>query len=87
MKVIIDNKLYDTWKSIELCNLTEKTGSFLFGYEKKNYKLYITKKTKKFFKIFEDGKSESISNEDGKELLKKFNPKKYLKLFGEVEEA
>lgn len=97
MKKIINNKLYDTEKGEKIFSFRQKRKTGNFGnlniYSWFNVEVYKTKKNNYFFygyiKDSLDNKEylEVVSEENIKEIMKELDPDKYIKLFGEIEEA
>lgn len=98
MKAIINEKLYDTEKSELLFSYRRKyKGNELFwkpGYcwcSWADVDIYKTEKGNYFLKVIEEDWNkeylEAIAEEKVKEIIKKLDVKKYIKLFGKVEEA
>ena len=97
MKKIIDNKLYDTEKAEKIFNFRQKRKTGNFGnynfYSWFNVEVYKTKKNNYFFygyiKDSLDKKEflEVVSEENVKDVMKELDPDKYIKLFGDIEEA
>lgn len=97
MKKIINNKLYDTEKGKMIFSFRQKrkTGNFgdLNFYKWFNVEVYKTKKNNYFFYGYiKDGLDnkeflEVVSEENVKEIMKELDPDKYIKFFGEIEEA
>ena len=97
MKKIIDNKLYDTEKAEKIFNFRQQRKTSKFGdynfYSWFNVEVYKTKKNNYFFYGYiKDGLDhkeflEAVSEENVKDIMKELDPDKYIKLFGEIEEA
>lgn len=97
MKKIIGNKLYNTEKAIKIYSFRQKrkTGTFMDMniYSWFNVEVYKTKKNNYFFygyiKDSLDNKEflEVVSEENVKDVMKELDPDKYIKLFGDIEEA
>lgn len=97
MKKIINNKLYDTEKGEKIFSFRQKRKTGNIGdfnlYKWFYVEVYKTKKNNYFFygyiKDSLDNKEflEVVSEENIKEIMKELDPDKYIKLFGEIEEA
>jgi len=97
VKKIIDNKLYDTEKAEKIFNFRQQRKTGNFGdynfYRWFNVEVYKTKKNNYFFygyiKDSLDNKEflEVVSEENVKDVMKELDPDKYIKLFGDIEEA